>query len=119
MSVNVLGTQLSECGRDPLTGFARNGCCDSTADDPGVHVVCAVVTAEVLAFTAAQGNDLSSPTPWFPGLHPGDRWCLCAARSAEALEAGAAPPVVLDATHARALDWVTLNDLRTHEWRPA
>ena len=119
MSVNVLGSPLAECGRDPLTGFARNGCCDSTADDPGVHVVCAVMTAEFLAFTAARGNDLSSPTSWFPGLRPGDRWCLCASRWAEALAAGTAPPVILEATHARALDWVSLDDLRDHEWRPA
>jgi uncharacterized protein len=118
VSVNVLGTQLSECGRDPVTGFTRNGCCDSTADDPGVHVVCAVVTEEFLHFSRAQGNDLTSPTPWFPGLRPGDRWCLCAARWAEALDAGVAPPVVLEATHARALDWVSLDDLTTHEWRP-
>jgi uncharacterized protein (DUF2237 family) len=84
-----------------------------------VHVVCAVVTAEFLAYTQAQGNDLSSPTPWFPGLRPGDRWCLCASRWTEALEAGAAPPVVLEATHARALDWASLEDLRAHEWQAA
>ena len=119
MSTNILGTPLAECGREPLTGFARNGCCDSTADDPGVHVVCAVVTAEFLEFTRTRGNDLSSPTPWFPGLQPGDRWCLCAARWAEALAAGVAPPVVLEATHARALEWVSLEELRAHEWSAA
>ena len=117
--MNILGKPLVVCGREPLTGFTRNGCCDSTADDLGVHVVCAVVTAEFLEFTRTRGNDLSSPTPWFPGLQPGDRWCLCAARWAEALAAGVAPPVVLEATHARALEWVSLEELRAHEWSAA
>lgn len=117
--MNVLGTPLTECGRDPLTGFTRNGCCDPTTDDPGVHVVCAVVTAEFLAFTKAMGNDLSSPTPWFPGLEPGDRWCVCAARWAEALAAGVAPPVVLEATHARALHWASVEELHAHTWEGA
>lgn len=116
MARNVLGGELIECGRDPLTGFHRTGCCDTGSDDAGVHVVCAVMTPEFLAFCRASGNDLSSPTPWFPGLNPGDRWCLCASRWAEALEAGMAPPVVLEATHARALDWADMGDLRRHAY---
>ncbi len=116
MPNNVLGTELEPCGLEPRTGFFRDGCCRTGPDDDGVHVVCAVVTAEFLAFSRAQGNDLITPAPqWgFPGLRPGDRWCLCASRWAEALEAGVAPPVVLEATHARALDWVSLDDLRRH-----
>jgi uncharacterized protein (DUF2237 family) len=116
MAHNVLGSELVLCGTDPLTGFYRDGCCHTGPDDAGVHVVCAVVTAEFLAFSKERGNDLVTPMPQygFPGLVPGDRWCLCAARWAEALEAGVAPPVVLDATHVRALDWVSLDDLRRH-----
>jgi uncharacterized protein (DUF2237 family) len=111
---NVLGGELEPCGTDPLTGFYRTGCCDSGSDDVGVHVVCAEITAEFLAFTAGRGNDLSTPRPGFAGLRPGDPWCLCADRWVEALEAGAAPPVVLAATHARAIEWATLDDLRRH-----
>ncbi len=116
MADNVLGEPLAECGRDPLTGFYRDGCCATGADDMGVHVVCAEVTEEFLAFTRAAGNDLSTPRPelGFAGLAPGDRWCLCASRWQEALDAGVAPPVVLAATHARALEWVSLGDLRAH-----
>ena len=116
MSVNVLGSPLAECGRDPLTGFTRNGCCDSTADDPGVHVVCAVMTAEFLAYSASVGNDLATPMPefGFAGLSPGDQWCLCAPRWQEALEAGAAPKVVLAATHILTLEWCGLADLTAH-----
>ncbi len=116
MPNNVLGTELEPCGLEPRTGFFRDGCCRTGPDDDGVHVVCAVVTAEFLAFSREQGNDLITPaTQWgFPGLRPGDRWCLCASRWAEALEAGVAPPVVLEATHVRALDWVSLDDLRRH-----
>ena len=113
---NVLGEPLQECGRDPLTGFYRDGCCETGPDDHGTHVVCAVMTAEFLAFTAGRGNDLSTPRPSFrfPGLRPGDRWCLCVSRWKEALDAGVAPPVVLEATHRRALDVVSLADLRAH-----
>jgi uncharacterized protein (DUF2237 family) len=116
MAHNVLGSELVPCGSDPLTGFYRDGCCHTGPDDAGVHVVCAVVTAEFLAFSQDRGNDLVTPMPryGFPGLVPGDRWCLCAARWAEALDAGVAPPVVLDATHVRVLDWVSLEDLRRH-----
>jgi uncharacterized protein (DUF2237 family) len=114
MAKNVLGGELESCSLDPVTGFYRTGCCDTGAEDVGVHVVCARVTEEFLAFSQAQGNDLSSPMPGFAGLVPGDRWCLCAARWQEALEAGAAPPVVLEATHISTLEWVTLADLQRH-----
>ncbi len=113
---NVLGSALAPCSTDPVTGFYRNGCCDTGPEDRGVHVVCAVMTDDFLAFTKAQGNDLSTPRPQydFPGLTPGDRWCLCAARWDEARRAGHAPPVVLDATHAKALEIVALADLKAH-----
>jgi uncharacterized protein (DUF2237 family) len=116
MALNVLGGELEVCGTDPLTGYYRNGCCDTGAGDTGVHVVCARVTAEFLVFSAEVGNDLSTPRPeyGFAGLQPGDQWCLCASRWAEALSAGVAPPVVLAATHAAALEWATLDDLRAH-----
>ena len=113
---NVLGGPLAPCGRDPMTGFYRDGHCATGPEDRGRHVVCAVVTAEFLAFSARRGNDLSTPRPeWgFPGLHPGDRWCLCVLRWAEALRAGVAPRVVLEATNAKALDVVPLDALRAH-----
>lgn len=116
MARNVLGGELEECSRDPLTGFYRNGCCDTGGDDLGVHVVCAQVTAEFLAFSASVGNDLSTPHPeyGFAGLRPGDSWCLCASRWQEAFEAGAAPKVRLRATHVAALEWIALADLRAH-----
>jgi uncharacterized protein (DUF2237 family) len=116
MALNVLGTELASCSSDPLTGFYRDGCCNSDADDLGVHGVCARMTEEFLDFSLSQGNDLITPHPeyGFPGLTPGDQWCLCASRWAEALDAGVAPHVVLEATHARVLDWVGLDDLRAH-----
>lgn len=116
MARNVLGGELYDCSIDPVTGWFRDGCCNTDAGDIGVHTVCAVMTAEFLAFSRSVGNDLSTPMPehGFPGLQPGDRWCLCAARWAEALEAGMAPPVVLEATHARTLEWVSLSDLESH-----
>jgi uncharacterized protein (DUF2237 family) len=119
MARNVLGGELDDCGRDPLTGFYRNGCCDTGADDVGVHVVCARMTAEFLDFALSQGNDLITPVPaaGFPGLTPGDRWCLCASRWREALDAGVAPPVVLEATHVATLEWIDLRDLRRHAAR--
>ena len=115
-SKNVLGGDLQGCGRDPVTGFYRDGCCETGPDDHGTHVVCAVMTAGFLAFTASRGNDLSTPVPAyrFPGLSPGDRWCLCVSRWKEALEAGVAPPVVLAATHEKALRTVSLADLQAH-----
>lgn len=110
---NVLGGPLACCCTAPMTGFYRDGFCRTGGGDYGVHVVCARVTEEFLAFTKARGNDLSTPLPpAFPGLKPGDKWCLCASRWEEARRAGAAPPVVLAATHARALDFVSLADLK-------
>ncbi len=114
--LNVLGDPLEPCSFDPLTGFHRDGCCRTGGQDSGVHAVCAVMTGEFLAFSRSVGNDLSTPEPvWgFPGLVPGDRWCLCASRWAEALAAGVAPPVVLGATHIAALEFASLHDLRAH-----
>lgn len=119
MAKNVLGTDLEPCGIDPITGFYRNGCCETGGDDTGSHVVCAVVTREFLEFSLERGNDLVHPVPahGFPGLQPGDRWCLCASRWLEALEADVAPPVVLEATHISALEWVALADLQAHAHR--
>ena len=113
---NVLGGPLELCGTDPLTGFTRRGSCTTGPDDLGSHTVCAVVTAEFLAHQRAVGNDLSTPRPEyrFPGLVPGDRWCVVAARWAQAYEDGAAAPVVLAATHERALDLVPLEWLQEH-----
>lgn len=110
---NVLGGRLSICSIRPRTGFYRTGCCETGPDDPGLHVVCAQVTEEFLAFSKAQGNDLSTPHPeyGFAGLKPGDRWCLCADRWQEALDAGIAPPIVLAATHEAALQVVSRADL--------
>lgn len=116
MAKNVLGTDLLDCSRDPLTGYYRNGCCDTGAGDVGVHTVCAVMTAEFLAFSKAAGNDLSTPMPQygFDGLKPGDQWCLCAPRWKEAFDAGSAPTVVLEATHAASLEWASLGELQQH-----
>ena len=115
-SKNVLGGALQPCSINPMTGFFRNGCCDTSREDVGSHTVCAVMTAEFLAFSKASGNDLSTPMPdfGFPGLKPGDRWCLCAPRWQEAHEAGQAPRVVLRATEAGALDHCALADLKRH-----
>jgi len=115
-ALNVLGEPLQPCGLDPVTGFYRDGCCNTGYDDPGIHVVCARMTREFLAFSKQRGNDLSTPSPdaGFPGLKPGDRWCLCAGRWKEALDAGVAPPVVLGATHEEALAIVPLAELKRH-----
>ncbi|MEM9757131.1 MAG: DUF2237 domain-containing protein [Pseudomonadota bacterium] len=115
-SVNVLGTTLEPCSNEPKTGFFRNGCCDTGPLDTGSHTVCAVVTAEFLAFSKYVGNDLSTPRPEydFPGLKPGDRWCLCAARFLQAHNEGVAPKVHLAATHHRALDVVPMDVLTAH-----
>ena len=120
MAQNVLGGELEACSTDPLTGFYRNGCCDTGGEDTGVHTVCVRLTEEFLAYSRDVGNDLSTPRPeyGFAGLQPGDQWCLCASRWAEALEAGRAPEVVLEATHARTLEWVDLKDLRQHAVEP-
>ena len=113
---NVLGGRLEICSLQPRTGFYRTGCCHTGPDDLGCHTVCVEVTEAFLAFSRARGNDLSTPRPefGFAGLKPGDRWCLCAARWAEALEAGRAPGVVLRATEVSALDYCALEDLREH-----
>ena len=113
---NVFGEQLEVCSLAPRTGFYRTGCCDTGAEDFGIHTVCVEVTTEFLAFSKSRGNDLSSPLPefGFPGLKPGDRWCLCAARWQEALEAHAAPRVVLGATHERTLEIVELAELKRY-----
>lgn len=115
-SRNVLGGALENCSLRPMTGFFRNGCCDTGAEDVGSHTVCVVMTAEFLAFSKACGNDLTTPMPdyGFPGLVPGDRWCLCAPRWQEALEADSAPRVVLRATHEGALDYCDLADLKRY-----
>jgi len=115
-SVNVLGEKLETCGKDPITGFYRDGCCNVGPDDFGLHAVCAVVTDDFLEFSKAQGNDLSTPRPefGFEGLKPGDSWCLCAARWQEAFEAGSAPRVRLRATHLAALEKCALDDLKAH-----
>jgi len=116
---NVLGTTLQVCSLDPLTGFTRTGCCETGMDDSGSHTVCAQMTDEFLAFSFAQGNDLTTPLPeyGFAGLIAGDRWCVCAARWLEASEAGFAPPVILEACHAKCLEIVSLADLKYHELR--
>lgn len=113
---NVLGGPLAMCSSNPLTGFFRDGCCHTGPSDHGRHVICAQVTLDFLAFSRLRGNDLITPRPdyGFPGLQPGDFWCLCALRWAEALEAGVAPKVRLDACHIGALNHVTLADLQRH-----
>jgi uncharacterized protein (DUF2237 family) len=120
-SRNVLGEALIACSTAPVTGFFRNGCCDTSPRDVGSHTVCAVMTAEFLAFSRAAGNDLSTPHPefGFAGLQPGDKWCLCAPRWREALEAGRAPGVVLRATHEGALRYCDLADLKRFAVDPA
>lgn len=116
-SLNVLGDALQTCSTDPMTGFFRNGACDTCAADNGSHTVCAILTAEFLAFSKYVGNDLSTPRPefGFPGLNPGDGWCLCASRFLQAHEEGCAPKVNLAATHARALEIVPLEVLEQHK----
>ena len=114
-ALNVLGSALVPCSYDPLTGFYRDGCCKTDEHDAGSHVICAKVTQEFLDFSITVRNDLSTPRPEyrFAGLKAGDRWCLCARRWQEAFQAGLAPPVVLESTHERALDFVTLAQLQT------
>lgn len=120
-ALNVLGTPLQPCSHDPKTGWYRNGCCDTGPQDFGSHTVCCVMTEEFLAFTRQQGNDLSTPAPQFdfPGLKPGDKWCLCASRWVEGLRAGIAPKVVLEATHEAALQVCSLDDLKAYAWEEA
>ena len=116
LALNVLGTPLVACGYDPLTGWYRDGCCHTDAHDAGSHVICAKVSVAFLNFQMERGNDLITPRPEqrFKGLTPGDRWCVCALRWREALDAGVAPAVVLECTHERALDFVPLGVLRAH-----
>ncbi|MDX2080187.1 MAG: DUF2237 domain-containing protein [Terrimicrobiaceae bacterium] len=116
MAKNVLGGDLKPCCFEPRTGFYRDGYCHTGSGDYGVHTVCAVMSDGFLAFSKSRGNDLSTPHPEFdfPGLREGDRWCLCATRWKEALDAGMAPRVVLDATHASTLEFVSLEDLQAH-----
>lgn len=116
MAMNVLGGELKGCCYEPRTGYYRDGTCRTGPGDYGLHVVCAEMTEEFLEFSKSRGNDLSTPAPehGFPGLLPGDRWCLCVTRWQEALEAGCAPAVVLAASHVSALEFVTLEDLRAH-----
>ncbi len=115
-SLNVFGEPLEPCGKDPVTGFFRDGCCNTTAQDGGSHTVCAVLTGEFLEFSRTQRNDLITPRPefGFPGLKPGDRWCLCANRWREAEQDGVAPRVYLRATHRRALERVPLETLKPY-----
>lgn len=117
-SKNVLGESLEVCSTAPMTGFFRDGCCETGVQDLGTHVVCAQVTQEFLDFTRSQGNDLSTPQPNFPGLKAGDRWCLCVSRWQEALEAGVAPPIVLTATHEAALKVVAIEVLNQYALEP-
>jgi len=118
---NVLGGPLTTCGREPMTGFFRDGCCRTGPEDQGVHTVCAIVTDAFLAFSAERGNELRVPRPefGFAGLSAGDRWCLCAARWLEAAEAGVAPPVDLSATHEKTLDLVPKALLERHAAEPS
>ena len=113
--LNVLGTPLVPCSYDPLTGYYRDGCCNTDEHDQGSHVVCAKVTQAFLDFSLQHGNDLVTPRPAhrFAGLKAGDRWCLCALRYKQAYEAGVAPTVILESTHIRALDYVTLEQLKS------
>ena len=113
---NVFGEKLAVCSLDPMTGFYRNGCCDTDSNDLGLHLVCAQVTEEFLRFSKSKGNNLITPFPLFnfPGLKPGDRWCLCVTRWKEALNAGVAPPVILAATHEAVLEYVSLEELQKH-----
>ena len=119
MIKNILGTNLEVCSLNPITGFTRSGCCETGPEDLGQHTVCAEVTDEFLQFSKLQGNDLMTPRPEFnfTGLKPGDRWCLCASRWLEALEEGIAPPVILEATHEKALEIINLAELKYHQLR--
>ena len=116
MAKNVLGTDLVDCSLDPLTGYYRNGCCDTGSGDMGVHTVCAIMSEEFLAFSKEAGNDLSTPMPeyGFEGLKPGDQWCLCAPRWQEAFLQGNAPQVRLESTHIATLERARLDDLKAH-----
>lgn len=113
---NVFGEAIVPCSEDPLTGFLRDGCCNTNAQDVGNHTICVQVTADFLAYSKAQGNDLSTPRPefGFEGLKPGDRWCVCAGRWKDAFDAGYAAPIIMQATHERALEAVSFSELKQH-----
>jgi uncharacterized protein (DUF2237 family) len=117
---NVLGTVLRTCSRKPLTGFFRNGCCETDSEDAGEHTACVHLTAEFLEFSKKKGNDLSTPRPeyGFSGLNPGDQWCVCAGRWVEAYRAGVIGPLVLEATHSSLLDYLPLEELQKYAWKP-
>ncbi|MBS4059245.1 MAG: DUF2237 domain-containing protein [Bacteroidetes bacterium] len=119
MAKNVFGEPLIECSTKPVTGFYRDGCCNTGEEDTGLHTVCAVMTEEFLVFSKSRGNDLSTPMPMyrFAGLKPGDRWCLCALRWVEAWKADKAPKVILEATHEKTLDFVPLQELVKFAWK--
>jgi uncharacterized protein (DUF2237 family) len=119
MAKNILGGELQACSMDPVTGFFRDGCCHTSGEDIGMHTVCAVMTEEFLVHSKTMGNDLTTPQPefQFPGLKAGDRWCICLGRWVEALEAGFAPPVVLEATHTSACEFIDREVLDLHAWR--
>jgi uncharacterized protein (DUF2237 family) len=119
MAKNVLGGDLQACSMDPVTGFFRDGCCHTSMDDGGMHTVCAVMTEDFLIYSKSMGNDLMTPRIefQFPGLKAGDRWCLCLGRWVEAMDAGFAPPVVLEATHASACEFIDRDVLGRHAWR--
>ncbi len=119
MAKNVLGGYLQACSMDPVTGFFRDGCCHTSMEDGGMHTVCAVMTEDFLIYSRSMGNDLMTPRIefQFPGLKAGDRWCLCLGRWVEALDAGFAPPVVLEATHASACEFIDRDVLERHAWR--
>ena len=118
MDKNVFGEPLISCSKDPLTGYFRNGCCDTDETDIGMHTVCVVTTKEFLEFSKIVGNDLSSPAPeWgFNGLKPGDRWCVCALRWKQAFRAGCAPKVILEATHEKSLQYINIEDLISNRY---
>ena len=119
--LNVFGDPIEPCSNRPLTGFHRTGCCDTGQEDAGLHTVCAIMTREFLEFSRSRGNDLMTPAPQFgfPGLRPGDRWCLCAARWLEAERLGKAPPVVLEATNIKTLDVIDRYTLESHALKTA
>jgi uncharacterized protein (DUF2237 family) len=119
MAKNVLGGDLQACSMDPVTGFYRDGCCHTCKEDTGMHTVCAVMTEDFLVYSRSMGNDLTTPRPefQFPGLKAGDRWCVCLGRWVEALDAGFAPPVVLEAVHASACEFIDREVLERHAWR--
>ncbi|MCZ4408234.1 DUF2237 domain-containing protein [Cryomorphaceae bacterium 1068] len=117
--LNVFGEKLITCSTNPMTGFYRNGCCSTGNEDQGTHTVCCIMTLEFLRFTKAMGNDLSTPVPEFefPGLKPGDHWCLCALRWQEAYRHGAAPKVILEATNEKTLEYVSMDELIEHAYK--